>query len=249
MAKESASVPSGRPAAGLTTPRLDEPTWLAVSTRLVAPRSRLGNRGMRAFTACCSSGTSRWRISACFTAARISRRSVVASVGSTVRLTPLLALARVSPAARSFTGIPTSTEPSAATRPTRWASRAATPTSSALLVPPSDCARASHSPASTKIVAIGTMTGSSAPAGEWRRWRGSRRGGSSGTTAATPGQPDRGNDGAADSGDVARGLEGVLAHGPPPPSRRGGRPADRVVAAKCRIRQCLAQPDAVGERM
>src|SRR5215813_11071111 len=79
-------------------------------------------------------------------------------------LTLLTALARVSPAARSLTGIRTATEPSVLTRPTRCARQADNPASSALLVPPSECAHASHSSASTKIVVDGRVMGSSAPA-------------------------------------------------------------------------------------
>ena len=74
------------------------------------------------------------------------------------------ALARVSSAMRSLTGITKATEPSAPTRPTRWARRAANPASSVLLVPPSDCARASHSSPSRKAVAVGSVMSSSAPA-------------------------------------------------------------------------------------
>ena len=45
-----------------------------------------------------------------------------------------------------------------------WAKRAANPASRVLLVPPSAAARVSHSSASTKMVAEGSVTFSSAPA-------------------------------------------------------------------------------------
>jgi hypothetical protein len=85
-------------------------------------RSRLGtrpNRGTVDNLARSSARTSGWRISACLTAARISRRSVVAGAGSTVISASLTALARVSPLARSLTCIRTTSEPSALSRPTR----------------------------------------------------------------------------------------------------------------------------------
>ena len=137
---------------------------LVVATPTHRLASRLGSRGTRGSSAARSSGASWRRISACLIAARISRRSVVAGAGSTVTSTFVTALARVSSAVRSLTGIAKVTEPSAVTRPTRWASRAANPASSVLLVPPSAFARASHSSASTKIVAVGIVMGSSAPA-------------------------------------------------------------------------------------
>ena len=71
-------------------------------------------------------------------------------------------MARPPPGVRSLTGISNVTEPSAATRPTRWASRAAKAVRRLLLVPPRERARASHSSASTKIVAVGIVISSSA---------------------------------------------------------------------------------------
>ena len=47
--------------------------------------------------------------------------------------------------------------------------------------------------------------------GEQHKWRGSQPGGSSGTTAAMPGQTYCGDDEATESGRVAHGLAGVLA--------------------------------------
>ena len=115
------------------------------------------------------------RINACLIAARISRRFVVAGAGSTVKSTFVMALARVSPAARSLTAIVKLTEPSAVTRPTRCARRAANAASRVLPVPPSACARASHSSASTKIVAVGGSEGFVGSGGRRRR-RGGRSG-------------------------------------------------------------------------
>jgi hypothetical protein len=72
---------SSRVAAGLVTPMLEEMTMVALSTTLT---SRLGNRRPRDLIADTSSRRSCGPVSACFTASRISRRSVVASAGSTV---------------------------------------------------------------------------------------------------------------------------------------------------------------------
>src|SRR5262245_63487105 len=68
--------------------------------------SRFGNSGTRGSSAIRSSGTSRRWISACFVAERISLRSDVARVASTVTSTFVTALARVSLAVRWLTGTP-----------------------------------------------------------------------------------------------------------------------------------------------
>ena len=82
-------MPSGRLVAGLTSPRLDETTLVALpaATLTIRLTSRFGNRGTRGSSAHRSSGTSWWWISARLVAARISRRSVVAGAGSTAMST------------------------------------------------------------------------------------------------------------------------------------------------------------------
>ncbi len=62
--------------------------------------------------------------------------------------------------------------------------------------------------------------------------------------AHTPGKIANG-----DTGDVACGLAGVLAKRPRPGARQRGGPADRVAATDSRVRQRLAESDAVGEAM
>ena len=134
------------------------------------------------------------------------------------------------------------------TRPTRWARRAANPASSVLLVPPSDCARASHSSASRKIVAVGSVMRSSR-SGERRRWPGV-------SGAVDPPRPRlrRANRAAATTARPIAGMSRAVwrASSRSACHRRrdaGGRPADRVVVAGSRVRQRFAQPDAVGEAM
>ena len=86
MAKQSASVPSGWFAAGLTTPRWDDAVVALPPTAILTMRltTHFGSRGTIGSSANRSSGTSWRRFNASLVAIRISRRSVAAGAGSTV---------------------------------------------------------------------------------------------------------------------------------------------------------------------
>ena len=58
-----------------------------------------------------------------------------------------------------------------------------------------------------------------------------------------------GDQSSADTGDIARGLAGILAQGSPPRARSGSGPVDCVVITASRFHHCQAPSDAIGEAM
>ena len=193
--------------------------WPHCRPRIATHRltSHWGNSGTIGSTAHPSLSTSLERISACLIAARMSRRSVTAGAGSTVMSIFVMALARVSPAMRSLTGI-------------RQGDRAVCGDPSHSLGEAGRQSREQRIGGAPECVCAGVpLVGIEKDRcrrerddfvgfGGRHRWHGQWLGGRCIRAVVTPCEPCRGGDGAADSGDVAHGLAGVLAQRLPPPA-------------------------------